>query len=170
MINIFFAIASFLTTSFYSLNITDVNGSTRSMQEFRYKRVLLVNIATNSSRVTQLAELQQLQQQWGDSLVIIAFPTNSFGNEPRSDDQIRQFCLSTYACTFVFAKKGDVRGAAIQSVYGWLASLNNNGVMNAVVTHDFQKLLIDRDGRIVAVFSGAVGPLSAAVQGAIAAN
>lgn len=170
MLNILFAVTSFLVTSFYSLQITDVNGNTRSMEEFRHKRILLVNIATNSSKVAQLGELQQLQQQWGDSLVIIAFPSNSFGNETRSDEQIRQLCQSAYGSTYVIASKGSVRGAGIQSVYSWLGSSSNNGVMNAVITHDFQKLLIDREGKIVAVFNGAVSPLSTAVQNAVAEN
>lgn len=160
----------FYFLNFYAIQFTDVAGNNRSMSEFQNKRVLLVNIATNSNKAVQIGELQQLQQNWGDSLVVIAFPSNSFGNEPRSNEDIRQYCQATYGATFLIASKGNVNGAGLQSLYAWLTNGSQNGVMNTIVSHDFQKYLIDRQGKLVAVFNGSVSPLSSAIQVAISEN
>ena len=92
MNNFLLGISAFFITSIYSLSITDVNGNTISLSAFQGKKIMLVNIATGSDKVAQLAGLQQLHQQYHDSLIIIAFPSASFGHETRSNSEIKQFC------------------------------------------------------------------------------
>jgi glutathione peroxidase len=101
------------------------------MSQFAGKKILIVNIATNSPRIGQLAALHQLQEQYSDSLVIIRFPSNSFGNESRSDSAIKEFCQSNYGISFYLARKNPVAGTLIQPVYGWLTETMTDGlVMN----------------------------------------
>jgi glutathione peroxidase len=172
MQNILFSlILTFTTvTSVYTLSYTDVDGNNISYSGFQGKKMLLVNIATNSPRVSQLTALQQLQQQYGDSLVIIAYPSNSFGNESRSDSAIKQFCQTIYNATFRIASKGVITGSQAQSIYSWLASSAENGAMNATVSGDFQKFLIDKQGNLVAVFSPSVSPTDSKIINAINRN
>lgn len=170
MINIAFSILSFLLTSFYSLQFQDVNGSTINMSSFQGKKVLLVNIASNSSLVSQIGQLQQLKQQFGDSLVVIAFPSNSFGNEPKTNTEIKQFCEATYNSTFIIASKGAVAGTGLLPVYDWLSKTIDNGDADLVIAGDFQKVLIAKDGSIQGTFSPKVSPLHPSIIQAITTN
>jgi len=154
-------------TNFYSLQFQHSSGATVNMSSYQGKKVLLVNIATNSPRVNQLAGLQQLQQQYGDSLVVIAFPSNSFGNEGRTDAEISQYCQSNYNTSFTIAAKGAVTGTGLLPVYNWLSKASENGDMNLVIGGDFQKILIAKDGSIQGVFSPKVDPMSGEVRNAI---
>lgn len=163
----FLIAGAFVLTSFYTLQFTDTDGNTVSMNSYQNKKVLIVNIATESPRVAQLGQLQQLQQLYADSLVIIAFPSNSFGNEPRSNAEIKQFCQVNYGVTFKIGAKNPVAGAGLQSVYSWLATASENGSMSGVVTRDFQKFLIDREGKIIGSFSPTISPLDSIIQNAI---
>jgi glutathione peroxidase len=170
MINIAFSLISFLLTSFYSLQFQDVNGSTINMSSFQGKKVLLVNIASNSSLVSQIGQLQQLKQQFGDSLVVIAFPSNSFGSEPKTNAEIKQFCETTYNSTFIIASKGSVSGSGLLPVYDWLSKATDNGDADIIIGGDFQKILIAKDGSIQGTFSPKLNPLHPSIIQAINTN
>ncbi|HMV24430.1 MAG TPA: hypothetical protein PKA71_08890 [Saprospiraceae bacterium] len=159
-----------LYTSIYTLSFTDTDGSTVNMNSFQNKKILLVNIATNSPRVGQLTGLLQLKQQYGDSLVIIAFPSNSFGNETRSDAEIKQYCQQNYNVNFFIASKNSVFGLYIQPVYNWLKHTEENGVMDVEIMSDFQKILINNDGNIIGVFAPGVSPTDTSIVSAITIN
>lgn len=159
---------AFLLSSFYSLQIQTSAGDTVSMNNLQGKKVLLVNIATGSDKVGQLAELQQLQQRYADSLVVIAFPSNSFGKEAKSDTEIKAFCETNYNTSFIIAAKAPVTGPTAQPVYDWLAKASENGVMNLPVGNDFQKILIGGNGTIQGIFSSKISPLHTNIIQAIA--
>lgn len=154
-------------TSFYSLSYSDIDGNTVSMSQFQDKKVLLVNIASSSSRVSQLASLQQFHQLHGDSVIVIAFPSNSFGNEPLSNSQIKTFCQTNYNTTFRIAGKIDVQGLSIHPVYYWLTDLSRNGAMGSPIGNDFQKFLVDKDGSLIGVFAPSLDPMSSTILSAI---
>jgi glutathione peroxidase len=164
------AFSIILQTSIYTHSITDVNGNTISLSAYQGKKMLLVNIATGSERVSQLAELQQLHQLHHDSLVIIAFPSNSFGQEQRSNSEIKTFCQANYNTGFIIAAKNSVAGSGLQPVYTWLASAAQNGADDISIVNDFQKILLDKYGDVVGVFAPTVSPTSSSIQNAIAAN
>jgi glutathione peroxidase len=139
------------------------------MSDYSGKKVLLVNIASGSPMVSQLAALRQLQSQYADSLVVLAFPSNSFGNEPLSDEQVRSFCISQYQVNFPLAQKGPVAGATIQPVYSWLAHAADNGDGDFEIQRDFQKILIGRSGRVRGIFSPRLSPMDTLITNAIEA-
>lgn len=147
-----------LLTSFYSLEFTTVEGKKISMSAYKGKKILIVNIASSSMRVGQLHGLQQLQKEYGDSLVIIGFPSNSFGREKKSDDQISKFCRDNYAVSFLIAAKDQVAGTNAHSVFNWLAQSQENGRAKGIVGGDFQKFLINEKGELIGVFSGSIEP------------
>lgn len=150
----------FLINSIYSFQINSASGDQINFNDFRNKKILLVNIATGSEDVNQLEQLEQLCQIYKDSLVVIAFPSNSFGNEPLSNLEIDNFCRSNYHTTFLIAEKQDVIGDSIQPVYHWLALKTENGRADTRIKTDFQKFLIDKDGYLIGIFSSSVNPLS----------
>lgn len=147
-----------LTTSIYTLQFQNVDGGTVSISQYEGKKILIVNIATGSQRVSQLAGLQQLHEQYGDSVVVIGFPTNSFGDESRTDEEIKQFCQNNYGVSFLLAKKNPVTGAQIQPVFNWLGSSSENGMMNAPALTNFQKFLVNESGLLIGVFAPSVEP------------
>ena len=155
------------STSIYSLEFQDIDGNSRPMSQYQGKKILIVPISTGSSRVGQLQGLQQLHQQYGDSLVVIGFPTNSFNSETRTDAQIRQFCQETYGVTFLLAKKNPVTGEGIQSIFHWLASSSENGVMDAPAVTSFQKFLVNESGQLVGVFSPSIAPTDPQIVNAL---
>lgn len=156
-----------LLINFHSLSFHNTDGNIVSMNSFPGKKVLIVNIATGSDKVNQLAGLQQLQQQYGDSLVVIVFPSNSFGHESRSNSEIKQFCQSGYSSTFIIAEKSSVSGTGINTVFNWLANVSQNGEMNAPAGGDFQKFLVDKDGMLMGVFSPKISPTDSGLIAAI---
>lgn len=170
MINVLVKVVSIILVSFHSLNFTDVDNQSVSMSNFQGKKVLIVNIATGSEKVNQLTGLQLLQQQFQDSLVIIVFPNNSFGNESRSNSEIKDFCLTNFNTTFFIANKSSVTGTDINPIFSWLADKTQNGEMNAITGGDFQKFLIDKDGMLMGVFSPKINPTDSALIEAINTN
>jgi glutathione peroxidase len=102
--------------------------------------------------------------------VVIGFPSNSFGNENRSDAEIVQFCQAQYNANFLLASKGSVKGADMQPLYSWLAHQSENGVTDSEVKSDFQKYLIDTNGEILGLFAGSLSPLNQQVISAITGN
>ncbi|MEO7049103.1 MAG: hypothetical protein ABI091_27610, partial [Ferruginibacter sp.] len=163
LIKLLISTVALFLINFYTLSFTGNNGSTTSMSSFQGKKVMLVNIASGSMYCSQLAQLQQLQQQYADSIVVIVFPSNSFGNENKSDQAIKDLCENTYHSTFVIAAKSDVNGAGINSVYAWLAKKETNGQMNAIIDNDFEKFIIGKDGLVAGAFSSAVSPLDSSI-------
>ncbi len=162
--------ATIFITSIYSLSFTDIDGNSQSFGTYQGKKILLVNIATNADEVGQLTQLQQLHQQYQDSLVVIGFPSNSFNNEPRTNTEIKQFCQNNYGVTFKLAAKGNVTGAGMLPIYNWLAQQSENGVLNGTIVGDFQKFLIDKNGQIIGVFAPSVSPMDSTVIQAITEN
>jgi glutathione peroxidase len=170
MYKLFFLATAAYLTSIYSFQISDIDNNTINLGDYQGKKILFVNIATGSSKVSQLGQLQQLNQVYGDSLVIIGFPSNSFGHEPRTNSEIKQFCQTQYSISFKLASKASVNGGSIQPVYNWLTHQSENGVLNNDVVTDFQKFLVDKNGSLIGVFSSQVLPMDSTIQNAIINN
>lgn len=170
MIKLLILAAICIQTSLYSLHFTASDGTDIPVSSFQGKKMLLVNIATNSPQINQLVELEQLQETYKDSLVVIAFPTNSFNNESRNDSDIASFCQNNYHNTFLLAHVASVKGADIQPVFHWLTNIAENGVMQEDILNDYQKYLIDKDGNLIGVFANSVSPMSKVIQDAITSN
>jgi glutathione peroxidase len=159
-----------MTSSLYDFTVNGIDGSAIPLSNFRGHRILIVNIATQSQYADQLEELVQLRQIYGDSLVILAFPSNSFGREPGTNSQISDSVRRRMAPNFLLAGKIEVAGVHIHPLYAWLSDSAQNGTMGNVVIGDFQKYLVNAEGRLVGVFAPSVRPLSDELQNAIKMN
>lgn len=160
----------FLVTGIYDYSFVKSDGTVINLSSYQGKKILIVNLATESEHAMQIAQLQQLQDQHSDSLIVIGFPSNSFGNEVKSDLEITPFLRSQYGATFPVAIKGDVKGENIQPLFEWLTSSELNGQITTSVSGDFQKYLIDSDGELIGVFRPQVSPLSIEISRAITEN
>lgn len=157
------------TVSFYNLQFNDVDGNVQSMDQYRTagKKILFVNLASNSTRINQITGLKQLQQQYANKLIIIGFPSNSFGHEPLHNDSIKIFYQNLYQINFALSTKASVTGSDAHPVYQWLQNKSENNILDQPVGGDFQKYLVNEEGMLIAVFSPAVEPLDEKITDAI---
>lgn len=148
-------------SSFYDLNVTLNSGKKLNFSEFRNKRVILVNTASNCGYTGQYAELQALHERFGDKLQIIAFPANDFAEQEKSDDkEIAQFCQINYGVTFPVAVKGVVlKNAQQQPVFRWLTNQTLNGWNEHHPDWNFGKYIINESGILTHYFGPSVSPL-----------
>lgn len=164
------SISCLFVSSIYTKQFTALTGTNISMAQYQGKKILLVNIASGSEyAAVQLPQLQQLYQQYKDSLTIIAFPSNDFGKEPRTDAELKLLLQNTYHITFPVSVRTGVKDSTPNThpIYQWLQSQNENGVMGMKLKTDFEKYLIDKDGTIIAVFGANTKPLDNAIINAI---
>lgn len=145
--------------SIYSYQVSANDGSVIDLAAFKGKKILIVNTASNSKYSSQYGDLEQLYQKFKDSLVIIAVPSNSFGNEPLSDTGILTWVNETYNPHYLLASKISVNGVDQSQLYAWLSNDSLNGVMSNGVLGDFHKFLVDGSGNLIGAFIGSVSPL-----------
>ena len=147
--------------SIYDLSFLDINGNTVSMKQFRGKKMILVNVASECGFTGQYEELQQLHETYGEKVTLIGFPCNQFGGqEPGSEAEIQTFCKKNYGVTFLMASKIDVKGESQHPIYEWLTSEALNGEEDSIVRWNFEKFLIDEQGNFVEHFRSQVNPMS----------
>ncbi len=148
-------------SNFYSFNVTTIDGEEISLEQFKGKKVLVVNTASKCGHTHQYEDLQKLYEQYGgDDFTIIGFPANNFlKQEPGTNEEIREFCTLNYGVTFPMMAKISVKGKHIHPLYTWLTIKENNGVMDAKVKWNFQKFMIDENGNLVGMASPKTNPL-----------
>jgi glutathione peroxidase len=141
--------------------LKSLKGKEINFTDFKGKKILIVNVASKCGFTPQYAELEQLYQSHKDNLVIIGFPANNFlFQEPGSNDTIARFCEINYGVTFPIAEKISVKGFSKHPIYEWLTNIKYNGYKNSTVKWNFQKYLIDENGKLIAIFDPKTNPLS----------
>lgn len=145
----------------YSFKVQGLEGGTIDFASFKGKKVLIVNTASACGYTPQYKELQALYEKYKDKLVIVGFPANNFGGqESGTNMEIKSFCEKNYGVSFPMAAKVSVKGEDIAPIYKWLTSKEANGVLDAEIKWNFNKFLIDENGKMVAYFPSKVSPLS----------
>jgi glutathione peroxidase len=138
--------------SFYDFRAKTLEGKDFDFSTLKGKKVMVVNTASKCGNTPQYKQLEALYEQYKDELVIIGFPANNFGSqEPGTNDEIRKFCTDNYNVTFPMMQKISVKGNDMDPIYKWLTNKSMNGVMDSDVKWNFQKYLIDEDGKLVAI-------------------
>jgi glutathione peroxidase len=144
---------AFSQKSFYDFKVKDIDGKDFDLSSLKGKKVLVVNTASKCGNTPQYADLEKLYKEYkNQKLVIIGFPANNFGKqEPGTNEEIAEFCTKNYGVTFPMMSKISVKGDDMDPLYKWLTSKSQNGVMDSEVTWNFQKYLIDENGKLVDV-------------------
>lgn len=147
-------------TNFYSFSVNTIDGEEISLEAFRGKKLLVVNVASKCGLTPQYEDLQKLYEEFGgDNFEIIGFPANNFlRQEPGTNEEIKQFCSVNYGVSFPMMAKISVKGKDIHPLYEWLTKKKNNGVMDAKVSWNFQKFMIDEEGNLVDMASPKTKP------------
>jgi glutathione peroxidase len=160
---------SVMAQTLYDFTLTDIDGKPRALKDFAGKVVLVVNVASKCGATPQYKGLQSLYDTYRDSgLVVLGFPANNFFfQEPGTDAEIRQFCTLTYNVTFPMFSKISVKGKDQAPLYKWLVAQDTEPEGPGAITWNFNKFLVDRDGRAVYRFATKTEPLSDEVVTAV---
>jgi len=155
------------TETIYQFKVTDLYGKEFDFSSLKGKKILVVNTASECGLTPQYKDLEAIYEKYKDkNFVIIGFPANNFGaQEPGSDSQIAQFCKMNYGVTFPMMSKISVKGEDKHDVYKFLTEKSRNGLQDSEVEWNFQKYLINEEGKLVKVLSPRVLPTDDAIVG-----
>jgi len=146
--------------SIYDFTLKSLDGSQDiSLSEYKGKKMLLVNVASKCGYTPQYDDLQKLHEKYGEKLVILGFPANNFGGqEPGTHEEIAEFCKLNYGVTFQMFEKISVKGKNKHPLYEWLSNKEANGWNSATPSWNFNKYLIDEEGKLIKFFGSGVKP------------
>ncbi len=146
----------------YDFTVKDIDGNDFSLASLKGKKVLVVNVASKCGLTPQYEQLQELYEKYRYlNFVIIGFPANNFmGQEPGTNEEIKEFCTANYGVTFPMMEKISVKGKDQAPLYKWLTNKSENGVLDQEVTWNFQKFMVDEEGHLVDVVLPKESPMS----------
>jgi glutathione peroxidase len=169
--------ATLTGSSIYDFKVPGLDGSTINLADYKGKKIMIVNTASQCGNTPQYADLEKLYEKYKDKLVIIGFPANNFGQqEPGSNTEIKEFCTKNYSVKFPMAEKVSVRGDDTHPLFKWLVdqskelsksvpSDNSKDIvwkkfLQDPIIWNFTKFLVDEKGNLIAVFHNKVNPMS----------
>jgi glutathione peroxidase len=155
--------------SLYDYGITLNDGSKISMNDFKGKKILVVNTASDCGYTAQYESLQRLYESNEGKVVVIAFPANDFKQQESADNAvIAAFCKKNYGVSFPLAKKTSViKGVNQEPLFQWLTDSTLNGWCNQAPEWNFSKYLVDENGLLTHYFPAGISPLDKQVIQAI---
>jgi glutathione peroxidase len=166
MMSTAFSQAEEVPLSVHSFSVNANDGRPVSLSEYSGKVLLIVNTASRCGFTPQYKGLEELYQRYKDQgLVVLAFPANNFmGQEPGTDQEIRNFCELNYKVTFPLFAKSSVKGADISPLFRYLTE---RPALQGPVTWNFNKFLVDKTGQLVARFDSRMTPLAPELVAAV---
>jgi glutathione peroxidase len=152
--------------SIHDFKVAALDGGSINFADFKGKKILVVNTASECGYTPQYKDLQALAEKYKDKLVVVGFPANNFGGqEPGSNNEIKSFCEKNYGVTFPMAAKVSVKGDDIAPIFNWLTHKDLNQVMDAEIGWNFNKFLLDENGKLIDKFNSNVKPMSNDIVG-----
>ena len=146
-------------SDFYHIKIKNIAGEKLDLSQYKGKKILIVNVASECGYTPQYAQLEELYDMHKDKLVVLACPSNDFGGqEPGTEKEIVKFCQTTYGVSFPLTQKVGIK-TNTHELYKWLTQKSLNGKADYEVKWNFHKFLIDEKGNLVNSFPSDVTPL-----------
>ncbi len=150
--------------TFFDIPVRTLAGTPDLLGPLRGKVVLAVNVASRCGLTPQYSALEELHRELAaENFAVVGFPCNQFGaQEPGTEQQIAQFCSTTYGVTFPMSAKLDVNGTGRHALYRYLTS-PGTGVAGDI-EWNFEKFLIGRDGTVRKRYAPATPPRDAGLM------
>jgi glutathione peroxidase len=138
-------------TQIYDFKVKDIKGQTVSLDSYRGKTLLIVNVASRCGFTPQYRGLEDLYQQFKEKgLVVLGFPCNQFGaQEPGSESEISTFCSTEFGVTFPMFAKVDVNGTGAAPLFSFLKAGAPGILGTEAIKWNFTKFLVDKNGKIL---------------------
>ncbi len=159
LLTLFFALLFTAPSSVYEFKLKSIEGKNFDLSKYRGKKLLIVNTASKCGFTPQYAELQKLADKYKGKVVVIGFPANNFGQqEPGLNTEIKTFCEKNYGVTFPLSEKVSVKGDDISPLFQYLTTAPNPD-FTGEIKWNFEKFLIDENGKLVHRYRSQVTPL-----------
>ncbi len=143
---------------FYDFKINSISGDTIDLNDYRGKPVLVVNTASYCGFTKQYADMQKLWEKYKDKgLIVLGVPSNSFNQEKKNNDEVKEFCEVNFSINFPITEITDVKGDNAHEIYKW--AKENHG-KSAVPKWNFYKILINKKGTIEDTYASLTNPTS----------
>ena len=145
--------------SIYDIQINSITGEKIDLSDFKGKKILFVNVASECGFTKQYTGLQELWEMYKDrGLIVLGVPSNQFGGqEPGTNKEIKKFCEVNFNVNFPMTDKVDVKGENIHPIYLWAKENYGN---SAIPKWNFHKILINKDGKIQNTYLSITKPTS----------
>ena len=158
-----------INKSVYNFVMKDIDGKEVDLSDYQGKVLLLVNVASKCGYTTQYEGLQKIYSKYKDlGFVVLGFPANNFkGQEPGTDEEIKEFCQMNYGVEFPMFSKISVKGDDIHPLYKFLTSKEGSGEYSGEISWNFNKFLIDSSGKVINRFASKDKPESEKVVSAV---
>ena len=151
----------------YDFKVKSIDNKEVDLSIYKGKKILIVNTASECGYTPQYEGLEKLYNKYKDKLVIIGFPANNFGEqEPGNNTEIKTFCSKNYGVTFPMMAKTSVAGEDINPLFKWLIAQENPDITGPV-KWNFEKFLIDENGKLIHRYRSKTEPMSDQIVSAI---
>ncbi len=143
-----------------SFTMETIDGAKKALADYKGEVLLIVNTASRCGYTKQYKTLEQLHEKYkGKGLRVLAFPANNFGaQEPGTNEEIKEFCETTFGVSFDMFAKISVKGDDMHPLYRFLTT---QAGFDGDIKWNFNKFVVDRTGKVVARFDSNVDPMSA---------
>uniref|UniRef100_A0A0B6ZP98 Glutathione peroxidase n=1 Tax=Arion vulgaris TaxID=1028688 RepID=A0A0B6ZP98_9EUPU len=142
---------------FYSYNVIDISGNDMSLEKYRGKVSLVVNVASQCGYTQgHYQGLILLQEYFGstEKFNVLAFPCDQFGHqEPGTDSEIMNFANHKMGANFPLFAKVNVKKEDVSPVWNYLT--RNSG---QTPTWNFWKYLVDHNGHVLSAWGPSTNP------------
>lgn len=146
-------------TSFFQFTLNSLSGEPVDFEQFRGKKIIVLNVASNCGFTPQYADWQKFYEAHKESVAVLGFPSNDFaGQEPGTEAEIAAFCKKKFGVTFPMFEKSRVRDKGKSPLYQWLSDPAQNGWNAQAPTWNFCKYIIDENGDLTHFFTAKVTP------------
>ena len=143
---------------FFDFKINSISGDIIDLNDFKGKPVLVVNTASYCGFTKQYADMQNLWERYRNKgLVVLGIPSNSFNQEKKNNNEVKEFCEVNFSINFPITEITDVKGDNAHEIYKW--AKENHG-KSAVPKWNFYKILINKEGRIEDTYASLTKPTS----------
>ena len=143
---------------FYDFKINSISGDIIDLNDFKGKPVLMVNTASHCGFTKQYDDMQELWEKYRErGLVVLGIPSNSFNQEKKNDEEVKEFCEVNFNINFPLTEITDVKGDNAHEIYKW--AKDNHG-KSAVPKWNFYKILINNEGKIEDTYASFTNPTS----------
>ena len=143
---------------FYDFSIESITGEIINFNDYKNKVVLIVNTASYCGFTNQYEELQELWDNYkSKGLVVLGVPSNSFNQEKKNNDEVKEFCEVNFNINFPLTTITEVKGDSAHEIFKWA---KKNYGKSAVPKWNFHKILINKEGKIEDTFASFTKPMS----------
>jgi glutathione peroxidase len=147
-------------TTLYDFKVKTIDHNEITLESYRGKILLIVNVASQCGFTPQYEGLETLYQKYKDQgLVVLGFPCNQFGSqEPGPEAEIKSFCETKFNVTFPLFSKISVNGPEAHPLYEFLKKEEKGIFGTEAIKWNFTKFLVDKEGKTLKRFAPQVLP------------